>query len=196
MSWGCSGPPLLPSLPVICEWKYVKIGCCLEAVGVSSGTELWFLVKTWLLWPFLLSFLKQKGIFCQCLQLFSQTMQEENGSFTSIEISLNWFPSSGLLLLEGLRFSLVMWWLWKSLGTELQDQAMLNPKGFLSELFLLLWCQHRTLLIHTRVSCQLHPPKHQHPFVNSQSIWNISCQYNGKIESFISSRFHSGSTVS
>lgn len=148
-----------------CEW----FGWCLEAVGVSSATELWFLVNIWVLWPFLLSFLKQKDIFCQCLQLFSQTMQEENGSFTSIEISLNWFPSSGFVLLKGLRFALIIWWLWKSLGTELQDQAMLNPKGFLSELLLLLWCQHMTLLIHSRVSCHLHPPKHQHPFVNS--VW-------------------------
>lgn len=134
-------------------------GCWLEAVGVSSATELWLLVNIWLLWPFLLSFLKQKGIFCQCLQLFSQTMQEENGSFTSIEISLNWFASSGFLLLEGLRFSLLIWWLWKSLGTELQDQAMLHPKGFLIELLLFLWYRHMTLLIRTTVSGQLHSQK-------------------------------------
>lgn len=51
-------------------------------------------------------------------------------SFASSEISLNWFPSSGFALMEGLSFSLVIWRLLKSLGIGLQDQALplLNPK--------------------------------------------------------------------
>lgn len=91
---------------------------------------LWLLTDIWL-WPFFLAFLKHDGIFFwQCLQLFSQAMQEKASSFASSEISLNWFPSSGFALMEGLSFSLVIWRLLKSLGIGLQDQALplLNPK--------------------------------------------------------------------
>lgn len=177
MSYGGSGPPLLPSLPVIVN--DLVAAWMLLVFLLQQNYGFWLIfgcsdLSSYPSWSI-------KVFFCQCLQLFSQTMQEEDGSFTSIEISLNWFPSSGFVLLEGLSCSLAIWWLWKSVGTELQDQAMLNPEEFLSELLMLLWCQHMTLLIHTRASCQLHPPKHRHPFVNSQSGWNINCQYNGKI---------------
>jgi len=36
-------------------------------------------------------------------------MQKEAGSFAFAEISLNWLPFSGFVLMEGLSFSLVTW---------------------------------------------------------------------------------------